>query len=858
MQTCSILLLTLVGLTDAFVSNFLSTALSAARTPGSFIPNLPGFNPEPTFSNDEESDLVAAAQRFVLSDFGLQDTEQLAESFECITALDVLDREEYLTAGRFFDLRRAIPDLQYRPYDFRQISDTTVRLTTRSTGTLRGALRLRDQTLPPNGQTLVCPPEGVSVSFDNSGKVVKIIRDVVLDRLVGTTEGTTGVLAAAVTAGEAVSDWQIYPPLTVLGRVFARPGTPLQEPKTFLAPFPATVMIQLAKGMVSSKLGSLDESLVSDDDFSYISPLTGPIRKRNFLKNVAPLEFEGISDIQASNYRVDPYDPERVWVDVQPVGPGYEGAPQAWSFRFDIDGYCTRVTTGAVLDESVGNGGGLPGVQGVRYARGARASWLQTTPVPKWIGYFKKSLTDPVKRAMKKAPELEPQVAQQPPPAPTKPPTQPPPASSFDDIKSSLASINIEAPKLPTPPKEAPPKPKEPSGPSPFDQLQDSLSSIKLDFPKLSPPKANVKPASDTAARRQKEAARKADQLKQLKEAEVEKRKQRQEAEAVAARRSKEDQVARAVKQRAADAQAKKEAQIKAKEQAAMNKELAQAKAAREREAKAQREAQEKERRAKEAAKAKEAAAFARAKQVEAAQKDKQKRAAEKEQAKQKLEEEKQERASLAKLASVASSTTISLLGFGKADKEDADFGRKMAAQAPSGVPTLTRWRKNTDGSLSGYITGARNFEDGERVTTSIISKGEFANGQVVTTRTGSRYFLGGATPKATAKASSNERKALANLSNSAPGATIRLWLGDSSDDNTPKSSTRSASKLAPRGVPTLRRWKKNSDGSVTGQIFGSKQFDDGERITSSPLKTGTVASGEVVGTSSGSRYFLS
>jgi hypothetical protein len=63
-------------------------------------------------------------------------------------------------------------------------------------------------------------------------------------------------------------------------------------------------------------------------------------------------------------------------------------------------------------------------------------------------------------------------------------------------------------------------------------------------------------------------------------------------------------------------------------------------------------------------------------------------------------------------------------------------------ATAPPGVPTLSRWRSNGDGSITGFITGSKSFRDGERVTTSPIARGRIDSGEVVTTGSGSRYFL--------------------------------------------------------------------------------------------------------------------
>jgi hypothetical protein len=61
---------------------------------------------------------------------------------------------------------------------------------------------------------------------------------------------------------------------------------------------------------------------------------------------------------------------------------------------------------------------------------------------------------------------------------------------------------------------------------------------------------------------------------------------------------------------------------------------------------------------------------------------------------------------------------------------------------APRGVPTFTRWRKNGDGSITGIISGSPNFTDGDRVTTSAITRGKVEKFEVVLTGSGSRYFL--------------------------------------------------------------------------------------------------------------------
>jgi len=62
--------------------------------------------------------------------------------------------------------------------------------------------------------------------------------------------------------------------------------------------------------------------------------------------------------------------------------------------------------------------------------------------------------------------------------------------------------------------------------------------------------------------------------------------------------------------------------------------------------------------------------------------------------------------------------------------------------RAPRGVPTLVSWRKNRDGSITGFISGSPNFSEGERITTSPIASGDISAGQVVRTGSGSSYFL--------------------------------------------------------------------------------------------------------------------
>lgn len=191
-------------------------------------------------------------------------------------------------------------------------------------------------------------------------------------------------------------------------------------------------------------------------------------------------------------------------------------------------------------------------------------------------------------------------------------------------------------------------------------------------------------------------------------------------------------------------------------------------------------------------------------------------------------------------------------------------------------------------GGVSGRIYGSRIFSDGDFVETSPITQGALGDGSVVSTSSGSRYFLSaetatrqaniaaaikdmtGAKPGSTITLT-RERKqreaeaAIDAVKNAKPRATFSLFgLGfgavdkDLPKQTAPRPSRPIPPKQAPRGVPTMSRWKKNLDGSVTGIISGSKTFTDGERVTTSQIAKGIFAKGEVITTGSGSRYFLS
>ena len=326
----------------------------------------------PPVSNDPEA-LFSRAKAIIASDLGLRDPSILADDFVWVgpnvVSTGTLNKEEYIAAGQFFNLRNTFPDLDYRAHDFRldPMDPFTVRLTARTVGTMRGELRLRSETILPNGKRMICPPEAISMTFGSkSGKLTKLCSGFCMDRLVGNTGGLCGVMAAATVAGSPPSEWELYPPSVVISRFFRRSVKQLKEPdQFFLAPFPESVMIQLTKGVLAAETGTKDPNLLSND-FTFCGPLVGPLSKNEFIEEFSSDELrEAFPDLDEnySNFRVDPYDPYRVWYDVKATGTRtgslmgkeadgskYIGPPEAASMTFDDDGFCVRMTGAAVMD----------------------------------------------------------------------------------------------------------------------------------------------------------------------------------------------------------------------------------------------------------------------------------------------------------------------------------------------------------------------------------------------------------------------------------------------------------------------------------------------------------------------------
>ena len=196
-------------------------------------------------------------------------------------------------------------------------------------------------------------------------------------------------------------------------------------------------------------------------------------------------------------------------------------------------------------------------------------------------------------------------------------------------------------------------------------------------------------------------------------------------------------------------------------------------------------------------------------------------------------------------------------------------------------------------GAVAGLLYGSPNAGDGDYIETSPIAHGTLESGQVVTTQSGSQYFLS----HHEAEKAANTIAACRDMADAERGSTITITKALTSAKNngmsveqnmseeavatpsidppksakprptfslfnlfnmgSPKQQKRPGRKFGPRGVPLLTGWTTNVDGSITGVVSGSPTMNDGDMVTTSPIVSGATRQFESVTTASGSTYYL-
>ncbi len=464
---------------------------------------------------------IQVAKQWVQSGCGLEDPSLMADDFKFLDPLrGTQNKKAYLAALEKLDLQSAFPDLDLRAHDFRVDRDdpTKVWFTTRVLGTHKYPLTLGGEEIAPTGIKMQLPPESNCVNIVG-GKVVRAVGGgIVLDRSVGNSRGLGGVYGVAAALGRPVSAFKHTPPQKVFQDFFGRTFKPSTEAPPVFSPLPEAVMVGLAKGLLASDFGAADPGLLAKD-FKFVGPLVGPLPRDTFVKAFSSFNLKrAFPDInnEAYDFRVDPYDPARVWFTVKsqgtftgafgegrnslpPNGGKYRSGPEGISVTFNGQGQCVKLTVGVLMDPEEGDTGGLGGVFGVLFAVGTPLPPFVTRPLPQHLRHWKNYVIDVITSpftassssdepaaataaAAKRAPEApkaaavvvasKPQVVAEA-PKKTEAPPPPPPAAKVQTAKPVVAAKSKPTPapvvKKGTPPPPPPPpvakKPAPPAAP---------------------------------------------------------------------------------------------------------------------------------------------------------------------------------------------------------------------------------------------------------------------------------------------------------------------------------------------------------------------------------------------------------
>ena len=168
-------------------------------------------------------------------------------------------------------------------------------------------------------------------------------------------------------------------------------------------PVSPETLIATTKRILAKNNGAEEPALLASD-FKFVAPVVGPLGKEEFLKAFASFKIEeGFPDAKFGYYafRVDPFEPNRVWFDarftgtntgklagsLEPTNKRVEAPPQACSMLFNERGEATQLTVGYVMDRQLGNTGGLGGLFGILYAIGYGLPFPEAQPWRKSIQY---------------------------------------------------------------------------------------------------------------------------------------------------------------------------------------------------------------------------------------------------------------------------------------------------------------------------------------------------------------------------------------------------------------------------------------------------------------------------------------
>lgn len=153
-------------------------------------------------------------------------------------------------------------------------------------------------------------------------------------------------------------------------------------------PIKPDALVQKCKEFLGRGLGGTGPDSEADlaDDFEFCAPVVGPLGKEAYVEalgNFKLLEAFPDTDANYHFFRVDPFEPDRVWwqtrktatntgefMNKPATGKALVFPPEAYSVRFNEAGKVKEFTVGYPMDRRVGNTGGLGGAFGYFYGVG--------------------------------------------------------------------------------------------------------------------------------------------------------------------------------------------------------------------------------------------------------------------------------------------------------------------------------------------------------------------------------------------------------------------------------------------------------------------------------------------------------
>merc|ERR1712046_112988 len=159
---------------------------------------------------------------------------------------------------------------------------------------------------------------------------------------------------------------------------------------------PEDLVLKTKTFLLKAAQGEYDATQFAEN-FEFTGPVVGPLGKEELLTALASFDLkEAIPNLSGNfhHFRVDPFDPSRVWFTsfatgthtgklagrIEATGKEIRSPPQQCSLIFNEEGKILQYTIGYVMDRRVGNTGGLGGVFGIFYGVGSPLPFPEANP----------------------------------------------------------------------------------------------------------------------------------------------------------------------------------------------------------------------------------------------------------------------------------------------------------------------------------------------------------------------------------------------------------------------------------------------------------------------------------------------